>query len=381
MLQASRLHLKEGQLITIAGASGGKRVTCSNQALAVYDELFELAENKGNYWAGMIVRGLRGLTSGRLSMDNVYIEKHNNNASGRGVFYLVLPGITAILEDCVDGTYQVHSLEADANYMQMQKDQKKPGLWRISNNPEIDPELLKDGSILKEKNRAVVIADPADNVVEEAKFAREDLKKVNSTIASIVKNSGFDHHHTPGDGNLVGLKPAKKAIATTADRELTESAILLANTMYKARNISGVLWFSHWGGSAVLTRALQILNHEKSIKLDKHSIFLDRPTSSSSKALALAKDLNMSVAEGGKRTGLRLREIKGNHLAALPGSSDIGKTSVLGLSAAGASLGVAGLLGLAAPVVGGVVTVMGAMHFVTKAAIGAKEKFSGKKYK
>jgi hypothetical protein len=46
MLQANSLQLKAsgGQLITIAGATSGKKVACSSQALPVYNKLLALAD-------------------------------------------------------------------------------------------------------------------------------------------------------------------------------------------------------------------------------------------------------------------------------------------------------------------------------------------------
>lgn len=74
MLQANRLKVTEGQLTTIAGKSAGRKVLCSPQALPVFDSLVSLA-NGGNYWARLIVQGIRGLASGRLHMDNVYVKQ------------------------------------------------------------------------------------------------------------------------------------------------------------------------------------------------------------------------------------------------------------------------------------------------------------------
>ncbi|MBC6905519.1 hypothetical protein DWB84_08630 [Saccharophagus sp. K07] len=98
MLQANRLHVTEGQLTTIAGETAGRKVRCSPQALPVYNSLVGLARN-GNYWARLIVQGIRGLTSGRLHMDNIYVKQETNIAYGRGLFYVVLPGVRATLED------------------------------------------------------------------------------------------------------------------------------------------------------------------------------------------------------------------------------------------------------------------------------------------
>jgi hypothetical protein len=94
-----------------------------------------------------------------------------------------------------------------------------------------------------------------------------------------IRNDGFDLHFTPGKGTVVGLKQACQALATTMEEEVMQSTILLANTMYQAPNTIGVMWYADWDGSAVLTRALQILTQEKGQKdLKNHSIFFNRPT-------------------------------------------------------------------------------------------------------
>jgi hypothetical protein len=116
MLQANRLKVTEGQLTTIAGKSAGRKVLCSPQALPVFDSLVSLASG-GNYWARLIVQGIRGLTSGRLHMDNVYVKQETNLAYGRGVFYVVLPGVRATLEDREDGTFVLQTLQADLGYL------------------------------------------------------------------------------------------------------------------------------------------------------------------------------------------------------------------------------------------------------------------------
>src|SRR5690606_41081729 len=114
-----------------------------------------------------------------------------------------------------------------------------------------------------------------------------------SSVQDRVANPGLDLHYTPGKRGIVGLKKSRDALTNENGKALVESATLLANTMYSARNVQGVLWFADWGGSAVLTRALQILK-DQHLKLEKHSVFLNRPTSVSSQALKLAKELDMT---------------------------------------------------------------------------------------
>ncbi|WP_339074351.1 hypothetical protein [Teredinibacter turnerae] len=316
-------------------------------------------------------------------MDNIYIQKETQLAYGRGIFYLVLPGVTATLEDCADGTYVVKSLNADTNYLKMQEDKKKPGLWRINKDLESEPIFQRDGDILRKDYRSVVVSDQAsDDPKDIAIAAHDDLIKVDGTIARMVAGSGFDLHHTPGDGSIVGLKPAHKAIASTRSKEITESAMLLANTMYKARQVEGVLWFSDWGGSAVLTRAMQILEKEGLKDFKNHAIFLNRPTSSSGDALSLAKNLKLKLAgNGGKSVGFRPSEIRGNRSVSRAGTMG---AAGFGLSAAGAGFAVAGAGALAGPVgaaVGAGVGLCGAMVFVVSTVLKGIPKFSGKKYK
>ena len=374
MLDASRLKANQGKLI--AGGAGGSHVRCSKQALPTYNELVKLA-NAGNYWAGLVVRGIKGLTSGRLHMDNVYVQQDKNITYGRGVFYLVLPGVKATLESCDYGGYLVQSLSADLNYLQKQEEKRKPGLWRITKDKDPSVGFLPEGDVLKKPFRPVVISDrTTEDPKDIAIAARDDLTGLDKTIKRMVDSTGFDLHHTPGDKGIVGLKPAHKALATNKDQAITESATLLANTMYRARNIDGVLWFSDWGGSAVLTRALEILEVQKPT-FKNHAIYLNRPTSNSSKALKIAEKLELGLGgKGGKSVGYQPKEIIGNHLRADLSASGLAKTGVFALSAAGAALGFAG----AAPTAAGAVGVAGGMYFVTTAIKAGAKKLSGKKY-
>ncbi|WP_341938816.1 hypothetical protein [Marinimicrobium sp. C2-29] len=375
MLQQNRLDSMDRKPATIAGQSAGKRVSCSPQALPVFNQLVALSN--GNYWAGLVVKGIRGLASGRLHMDNIYVEKETNLAYGKGLFYVVLPGVTATLEDRTDGTYLLQTLKADMNYLQHQENKQKPGLWRVLEDAEERPIFQKDGRILNEKYRPVVIGDRANNDPHQvAQAARDDLTTINTTIKDMVRNSGFDLHHTPGDGGIVGLKKAKDALATSKDQALVESATLLANTMHRSRDVQGVLWFADWGGSAVLTRALQVLKGQN-IKLDKHSVFLNRPTSSSSEALKMAADLKMTLAEKGKIAGLRPSEITGNHLRSDVSAQGALKTGLFGLSTASAAFGVLGL----GPTAAGIVGLGGAMYYVSTTVQSGAQKLKGKKYK
>jgi hypothetical protein len=379
MSQASQLRIAEGSpLTTIVGQNFGKRVLCSNQALPVYNELAHLAD-KGNYWAWLVVKSIQGLTSGRLNIDNLYIQKENSLAYGPGVFYLILPGVRATLQARDDGDYELRGLKADLNYVQQQEDKQKPGLWQIHKEVDRKATFQSNGSIIKKEFRSVVIADRSpDDPAKIAKAVRNDLTKLNTTIKQMVGSFGFDLHYTPGEKHIDGLKPAHQALVGTDSRNITESATLLANTMYNARDIEGVLWFADWGGSAVLTRALQILHNEKNITLKKHALYLNRPTSNSATAINLAKGLELNLAgNGGKSSGLHKREVLSNHLVADITLSGTDKAAAFCVSAGGAVFGLAQI----APTTASAIGLAGAMYFIRNAVSAGAQQFSGKKYR
>jgi hypothetical protein len=314
----------------------------------------------------MVVKGIRGLTTGHLRMDNVYVEKENNLAYGPGIFYIVLPGVRATIESYTNGSYELKGLQADTNYMDMQRENLKPGLWRISNSSDEGAKFQRDGAVLKKEYRPVLIADRSPRDPGDiADTARKGMVTLDEIKRQVIDH-GFDLHHTPGETGIIGLKPVQQALATPKSCYITESATLLANTMYKARNINGVLWYSEWGGSAILTRALQIL-HKQNTSLEKHAIFLNRPTSINNEALDLAKELQLTLAgpnNTGKNAGLRPSEIMGNHLHSKVTAKGVTKSGVYAVGAVGAVT----TLSPIGPAVGAIAAIGGAVVFVMQAA-------------
>jgi hypothetical protein len=262
----------------------------------------------------------------------------------------------------------------------LQKAGQEPGLWKIDANVQIKPELQEDGEVLNKEYRPVVIADMAsDDVRKVAEAARDDLVKTNGTIAGMVKNNGFDLHHTPdGSGGIIGLKKAKDALAGPKDEKIVKSAILLADTIHKARDIEGVLWYSDWGGSAILTRGLQILHREKGISLNNHAIFMNRPTSNiKQEAIELAQKLGIQPLGKGKNVGLHPKEIAGHivHTDITLGGTI--RTTSFGLSTAGTAFALTG----ATLTTSGIVGLAGAMFFLGSTIEASIRNLKGKKYK
>lgn len=296
MLQASHIQIKSGTTDPIiAGNSSGRRVHCSPQAIGPYNNLIKLS-NSGNYWANLVVKTLSGLCSGKLHKNNIFVKKETQ-ANGDPIFHVVLPGITATLETHTNGICKLTYLQADDNYQKLQAESKKPGLWRASRLEDVLPFHQGDGMIKNKIYRPVFITDMStDDVQKTSQAARDNLISLNGTIENIVSSEGFDMHHTPAPpGEFIGHKNTKKALSTSEDKEIVRSAVLLANTMYQASNIEGILWYSNLGGSAILSRAMEILINQKDIKLDKHAIFLNRPISSPKHAIQLASKLRIAV--------------------------------------------------------------------------------------
>jgi hypothetical protein len=374
MLTASRLKVREGTTI-IAGNSSGRKILCSNRVLPNYNNLVKLS-NSGNYWATLIVKSIVGLTSGRLAKDNIYIKKGTSIAYGKGdAFYLVLPGVTASLDEHPNGGFILQTLNIDKQYEEDQNNAREPGLWRVNSNIRERPEHMGDGSVTKIDIRPVVISDMTESqLLRVIPAVHESLIDVEATRGT-TQNYGFDLHFTPGGSGIMGLKKAKDAISTDKDKKIIASAMLLANTMYQAHKQKGVIWFSDYGGSAILTRALQILHREKGVTLENHSIFMNHPTSMSKEAIVAAEALGLT--EFNKKTGaLNPKEFIGHFTLNEKSGSKTAKASLTGLSAAGAAFGFAG----ASLTTAGLVGLAGGMVFVGKALFDGVKNTKLQKY-
>jgi hypothetical protein len=124
-----------------------------------------------------------------------------------------------------------------------------------------------------------------------------------------VDSNGFDLHYTPGEKRLGGLKNYRNAIRPNQNAELHESALLLAKTMYQARDIKGVAWISEDGGSGVLTQAMTVLAAQ-GVKLTNHTAFLFNPTTSPNIAVKAAHEIGLKLDR--KFTKVRMFNVVGN---------------------------------------------------------------------
>jgi len=378
MLTASRLKIREGateQFIT--GNNSGKKILCSPQVLPIYNDLVKLSKS-GNYWATLIVKAIIGLSAGRLSSTNVYIKQGRSMAFGTGdSFYLVLPGVTATLDQHPNGGYILQHLNVDKNYELLQEQASKPGLWKVSDKINDVPTFQSDGKIHNTDIRAVAISDMSSSpfLLRIIPEVRKSLLANKATEGS-VKHYGFDLHHTPGEKGIRGLVNQRKALNTSQDREIVQSAILLANTMYQARNQKGVIWFSDYGGSAILTRALQILKNTNGVdKLEHHSVFMNHPTSKAKEAIAACEAIGLKDFD--KKSGMyNPKELIGHFSMSDKPLKKLGAATVGGLTTAGVAFGFMG----ASLTVAGLVGVAGGLFTVSKTIISGAKNTKLQKY-
>lgn len=359
----------------IAGSKSGKPVRITPSAKPVYDELLKLAR-RGNHWARISVKSINDLAAGRLHQNNIFIRPSAVSRGGREEFVVVLPGCKVTVEKLAEDGFKILFFEADVNYFELQKQGLKPALYSGEKDPNSnrwDAELRKDGLITDMRNRLVAVSDGASKDPKSAvqRAAPRVSKAPFSGGSHRVNADGFELHFTPGKSRLGGLVNYRDAIKPLNNSNIHESAILLAKTMYDARDMEGVGWIAEFGGSAVLTQAMKILV-DRGITLKGHTAFLFRPRTSPSEAVQLAHQLKLTLDRDFTSTGAfdyignrdqievighRLKTEKGYTL--LKASADVAK---LGTKAQGAAalLAAAGI-GMTAPAMPAILTFLGAL--------------------
>lgn len=361
-------HLQTTDTI-IAGQHSGKPVSITPRAELIYNEMVSLA-SAGNHWALLAVNGINDLAAGRLHQSNIFINPSQVCRGGHEEFFVILPGCKATVEKLPSDTFKIVHFEADLNYSELQETQSKPGLYRAELKSEgWGADFVRGAQIEPVKNRLIAISDSGHGspVVAAKKSAPRVTEAPFSGGGITVNDDGFDMHYTPGQKRIGGLKNYKKAIKPLDNSELNESALLLAKTMFDAKDVQGVGWISEFGGSGVLTQALKILA-DQNIKLGKHKVFLYRPTTSPNEAIKAAHAVGLKIDRKftktnsmdyiGNRDQLEMigqrvkneRGDKGDYSLAKAGVDILahGKSVQAGGLTAGAILGAAGIT-LAAP--------------------------------
>lgn len=290
----------------IAGQRSGKPIRCIPELKPVYQKLQKAAQ-RNHHWARIAVKELNALTTGVLGKNNVYIRPDTPRGSeGSEKYYVFLPGLKATVLRWVNDQFCITELVMDDNYYHTEKhgqEKTRLGTYRAKLKPSKSTwrtEYVGSGKISPMPGRLVAISDSRYASADvAAKYSIAGAMNFLGHNTAALTIDGCDLHFTPGQKRLGGLI-CYNPIAIDASRS---SAVHLAATMEKAKEIRSVAWVADFGGSAVLTQAMQILA-DKGITLPRHTVYFYRPRTSPAKAIKLAHQLQLSVNKKIADTGL-----------------------------------------------------------------------------
>ena len=291
----------------LAGKNVGKRIHCITEYQEKFDRL-QRAADRNHYWALIALKELNALTTGMVGKNNVYVRPgERQHGTGNEKYYVFLPGLKATVVRWANDQFCITGLDLDKNYYEVTapgQDTTRMGLYRATIDPvrsEWKGTYVADGKVAAQHGRLVAVADGKFTRISDA--LRETMPRTVQHLgvgAAQLSESGADLHFTPGRGRLGGGLLRYNPLKVENSRA---SALLLAATMESSRDVKGVIWAADFGGSAVLTQAMQILA-DKGISLKGHTVYFHKPRTSPAKALRLAHQLQMRLNERIADTGL-----------------------------------------------------------------------------
>ena len=301
------------QDLIIAGQHSGKPVKITPAAKPIYDNLVKLARDETNYWAQITVKAINELAAGRLHQSNIFVKPGAVHRNGTEEFVMILPGCKVTCEKLDADGFRILYFEADIHYGEAIKSGAKPGLYTVikQKHSKWGAKHKENGHIKPQEDRLVAICDSGYKSPNfAATTAAPRIGEAPMSGGSFrVNSNGFDLHYTPGEKRIGGLRNYSNAIRPNQNNELHESALLLARTMYQAKDIKGVAWISEDGGSGVLTQAMTILAAQ-GVQLPDHTAFLFNPTTSPNVAVKAAHAIGLTLYR--KFTKTRMANVVGN---------------------------------------------------------------------
>jgi len=308
----------------IAGEKSANSVIIMPHLEETYTDL--KAMEKTYYWATIAVNEIRALSSGHYK-SSVFIHADEILSESTQQFKMVVPGCEISFIKCSSGEYLINKMEVNKLYPKMQEDGDKPGFYSVRYDKSAGwiPTYQPDGQVKNEQYRTVAITDQYEKIEDAAQTA--GLQLGNAPISpgtSILKDSGFDMHFTPGKDKIGGAMNISQARNAATSESLHESALQLARAVEKAKDVHGVRWISVEGGSGVLTQAMAILKTKDiSFKDTKHHVFFSHLTTDLVIAQQLATDIGLKFGNRVKSAShFRLNEsagalgVIGGHIAA-----------------------------------------------------------------
>ncbi|WP_433998690.1 hypothetical protein [Endozoicomonas sp.] len=363
----------------IAGKHGGVKIFCSPNAFPVYQQLASKSHN-ANYWATLIIRAVKGLKSGAVNSKDVFVRTSSMH-QGLQDFQIVLPGCKVFAQRHDNGDYVISSIVHADDYNQLQKSNEAPGLHRANREGSLWKTEIAENNKVKNRPTISVVAVSDTGFSRPAYAAERVGPRIKKTVNSSVNTTGFDLFFTPGKGRIAGLSNLRQAMKADTDKSLNEASALLANIMKDSRKEENITWFADFGGVAILTQAMNILNRHN-LKLKGHTLYLHRPTARKDSIYKLSQSLGMTVDRtfvtsnplntneligSGSLTLPFLRKQKEDSYTLLQMGMDIGKGITGGTSVwkAGAALATAAS---AAALFPASATVIGALGLAAKAS-------------
>ncbi|MGB3610111.1 MAG: hypothetical protein WA987_06995 [Cellvibrio sp.] len=295
------MSVPPAQYHILAGRTAGTKVTTYDRRIVGAHKALVNMAHAGNHWARECVNCINGLTS--RQMKTVFARKGAKTSDNRQVYVLLVPGLRMEFSQYPNSDFVIHRLSLDDTYFELQKNLKRPGLFRVEKGTRGSYMTEAVNQITPKEGRVVTVSEGSNNLrkitIDSARAAKEPIGD------SVIDRFGFDMHVTPEEGKLRGMEKigAKKA---KHSRMLRESAILLAKAMEESRKVEGVYWVSQGGGSEVLTQALNLLKANKvSFEGTGHHVFFSKPTTSIVKAQDLAFDLKLKFERRAYSVGMR----------------------------------------------------------------------------
>lgn len=282
--------------LTIVSGNTNHYVSIAPEYRSTYNDLKRLG-GAGNYWALLAVHEINSLLSSNVFKPNVYTHVETGT-NGYKVYKLVLPGCVAYAHKQASGFF-IYRIEASSSFHTSQVERKKPGLHCVSmsNEGQWEENFAADGMVNKEPGRLVAVSGQYKNI-ETAIEKSVDAMTASSVHIDDLTLRGFDLHFTPVE-KQTDIQTSKLQAANNPEtsQALHESALLLAMSMERAKNINMVRWVTEGNGSGVMTQAMQILKDKKiSFKGTKHKVFFSGISTNLVKAEQLSRELELDTS-------------------------------------------------------------------------------------
>lgn len=251
----------------------------------------------GNYWALLAVHEINSLLSSNVFKPNVYTHLEAGT-NGYKVYKLALPGCTVYAHKQASGFF-IYRIDAGSSFHDLQKGKEKPGLHSVamSEQGEWQPNFVANGRVNQESGRLVAVSGQNKDI-RDAIEKSVDAMTASSVHMDDLTLRGFDLHFTPVEEQTDNQESNRKIAANPETSQVfRESALLLAMSMERVKNIKMIRWVTEGDGSGVMTQAMQILKDKQvSFEGSKHKVFFSGISTSLVKAEQLSRDLKLDTA-------------------------------------------------------------------------------------